>query len=64
MAVLLRDRFLRSLSVAGLLIAAAVTGVLVLAIAAAEAAVGLAILLAVYRRWRSTRVSDMRLLKG
>ena len=38
--------------------------IIVLAIAAAEAAVGLAILLAVYRRWRSTRVSDMRLLKG
>ena len=38
--------------------------IIVLAIAAAEAAVGLAILLAVYRRWRSARVSDMRLLKG
>ena len=38
--------------------------IIVLAIAAAEAAVGLAILLAVYRRWRSTRVGDMRLLKG
>ena len=38
--------------------------VFVIAVAAAEAAVGLAILLAVYRRWRSTRVGDMRLLKG
>ena len=38
--------------------------IIVLAIAAAEAAVGLAILLAVYRRWRSTQVGDMRLLKG
>ena len=38
--------------------------IIVLAIAAAEAAVGLAILLAVYRRWRSARIGDMRLLKG
>ena len=38
--------------------------IIVLAIAAAEAAVGLAILLAVYRRWRSANVSDIRLLKG
>ena len=38
--------------------------IIVLAIAAAEAAVGLAILLAVYRHWRSARIGDMRLLKG
>ena len=37
---------------------------IVLAIAAAEAAVGLALLLAVYRRWRSIQIVDMRLLKG
>ena len=38
--------------------------VIVLAVAAAEAAVGLAILLAVYRRWRSTIAGDIHLLSG
>ena len=38
--------------------------IIVLAIAAAEAAVGLAILLAVYRRWRSTNSGEMNLLRG
>ncbi len=38
--------------------------VIVLAVAAAEAAVGLSILLAVYRRWRTTNVAEINLLKG
>ena len=38
--------------------------IIVLAVAAAEAAVGLAILLAVYRRWRSTNSGEMNLLRG
>ena len=38
--------------------------VMVLAVAAAEAAVGLAILLAVYRRWRTTNAGDIHLLSG
>ena len=37
---------------------------LVIALAAAEAAVGLAILLAVYRRWRTTNAGDIHLLSG
>jgi NADH-quinone oxidoreductase subunit K len=36
---------------------------MVLAVAAAEAAVGLSILLAVYRRWRSTSAADIDSLK-
>jgi NADH:ubiquinone oxidoreductase subunit K len=38
--------------------------VIVLAVAAAEAAVGLSILLAVYRKWRSTNSGDINMLKG
>jgi NADH-quinone oxidoreductase subunit K len=38
--------------------------VIVLAVAAAEAAVGLSILLAVYRKWRSTNAGDIDMLKG
>jgi NADH-quinone oxidoreductase subunit K len=38
--------------------------VMVLAVAAAEAAVGLAILLAVYRRWRTTNAGEIHLLSG
>ena len=38
--------------------------IMVLAVAAAEAAVGLAILLALYRRWRSTNAADIHLLRG
>jgi NADH:ubiquinone oxidoreductase subunit K len=38
--------------------------VMVLAVAAAEAAVGLAILLAAYRRWRTTNAGEINLLKG
>lgn len=35
-----------------------------LAVAAAEAAVGLSILLAVYRKWRTTQSGEINLLKG
>jgi len=38
--------------------------VIVLAVAAAEAGVGLSILLAVYRRWRSANTGAIHLLKG
>jgi len=38
--------------------------VIVLAVAAAEAAVGLAILLTVYRRWRTTNAGEIHLLSG
>jgi NADH-quinone oxidoreductase subunit K len=38
--------------------------VIVLAVAAAEAAVGLSILLAVYRKWRSTNSGEIDMLKG
>lgn len=38
--------------------------IIVLAVAAAEAAVGLSILLAVYRKWRSTNAGEIDLLKG
>ena len=38
--------------------------VIVLAVAAAEAAVGLSILLAVYRRWRTTSAGEIHLLRG
>jgi NADH-quinone oxidoreductase subunit K len=38
--------------------------VIVLAVAAAEAAVGLAILLAVFRKWRSTNAGAIDMLKG
>ncbi|MCZ6792701.1 MAG: NADH-quinone oxidoreductase subunit NuoK [Planctomycetota bacterium] len=38
--------------------------VMVLAVAAAEAAVGLSILLAVFRTWRSTNAGEIDLLKG
>jgi NADH:ubiquinone oxidoreductase subunit K len=38
--------------------------VMVLAVAAAEAAVGLSILLAVYRKWRTTSAGEIDLLKG
>lgn len=38
--------------------------VMVLAVAAAEAAVGLSILLAVFRRWRITNAGEIGLLKG
>jgi NADH-quinone oxidoreductase subunit K len=38
--------------------------VMVLAVAAAEAGVGLAILLAVFRRWRTTNAGEIDLLKG
>ena len=38
--------------------------VIVLAVAAAEAAVGLSILLAVYRKWRSTNAGEIDMLKG
>lgn len=44
--------------------AAQVFVLIVLAVAAAEAAVGLSILLAVYRRWRSTNVGEIDLLSG
>ncbi len=37
---------------------------IILAVAAAEAAVGLSILLAVYRQWRSTNASEINLLRG
>lgn len=37
---------------------------MVLAVAAAEAGVGLAILLAVFRKWRTTNAGDLNLLKG
>jgi len=37
---------------------------MVLAVAAAEAAVGLSILLAVFRRWRTTHAGEIDLLKG
>jgi NADH-quinone oxidoreductase subunit K len=37
---------------------------IVLAVAAAEAAVGLSILLAVYRRWRTTNAGEINLLRG
>jgi NADH:ubiquinone oxidoreductase subunit K len=36
----------------------------VLAVAAAEAAVGLSILLAVFRRWRTTHAGEIDILKG
>ncbi len=38
--------------------------IMVLAVAAAEAGVGLAILLAVFRSWRTTNAGDIHLLKG
>jgi len=38
--------------------------VIVLAVAAAEAAVGLSLLLAVYRKWRTTNAGEIDLLKG
>ena len=38
--------------------------VIVLAVAAAEAAVGLSILIAVYRKWRSANAGEINLLKG
>lgn len=38
--------------------------IMVLAVAAAEAAVGLSILLAVYRKWRTTHAGEINLLKG
>ncbi len=38
--------------------------IMVLAVAAAEAGVGLAILLAVFRKWRTTNVGEINLLKG
>lgn len=38
--------------------------IIVLAVAAAEAAVGLSILLAVYRKWRTTHAGQIDLLKG
>lgn len=38
--------------------------VMVLAVAAAEAAVGLAILLAAYRRWRTISAGEIHLLSG
>ena len=38
--------------------------VMVLAVAAAEAAVGLAILLVAYRKWRTVRVGDISSLSG
>jgi NADH-quinone oxidoreductase subunit K len=44
--------------------AAQVFVLIVLAVAAAEAAVGLSILLAVYRKWRTTNAGEIQLLKG
>lgn len=38
--------------------------VMVLAVAAAEAGVGLAILIAAYRRWRTANAGEIDLLKG
>lgn len=38
--------------------------IMVLAVAAAEAGVGLAILLAVFRKWRTTNAGDLQLLSG
>ena len=38
--------------------------IMVLAVAAAEAGVGLAIVLAVFRKWRTTNAGDLQLLKG
>lgn len=38
--------------------------IMVLAVAAAEAGVGLAILLAVFRKWRTTNVGEIDLLRG
>ena len=38
--------------------------IIVLAVAAAEAAVGLSLLLAVYRKWRTTNVGQIDMLKG
>jgi NADH:ubiquinone oxidoreductase subunit K len=38
--------------------------VVVLAVAAAEAGIGLSILLAVFRRWRTTNTGELDLLKG
>jgi NADH:ubiquinone oxidoreductase subunit K len=38
--------------------------IIVLAVAAAEAGVGLSILLAVYRKWRTTNVGQIDMLKG
>ena len=37
---------------------------MVLAVAAAEAAVGLSILLAIFRKWRTTHAGEIDLLKG
>lgn len=37
---------------------------IVLAVAAAEAAIGLSLVLAVYRRWRTTSSGDINILKG
>jgi NADH:ubiquinone oxidoreductase subunit K len=38
--------------------------IIVLAVAAAEAAIGLSILLAVYRRWHTASAGEIHLLKG
>jgi NADH:ubiquinone oxidoreductase subunit K len=38
--------------------------IMILAVAAAEAGVGLAIVLAVFRNWRTTNAGDLELLKG
>ncbi len=38
--------------------------IMVLAVAAAEAGVGLAILLAVFRKWRTTNAGEINLLRG
>lgn len=38
--------------------------IMVLAVAAAEAGVGLAILLAVFRKWRTTNAGELSALKG
>jgi NADH-quinone oxidoreductase subunit K len=38
--------------------------VVVLAVAAAEAGIGLSILLAVFRKWRTTNAGEINLLKG
>lgn len=41
-----------------------IVGIFAIAIAAAEAAVGLALVLAVYRHYRTTKVSELRNLQG
>ncbi len=38
--------------------------IMILAVAAAEAGVGLAILLAVFRKWRTTNAGELHLLNG